>query len=254
MTSRSLIMNLCALVGMAAAASADPTPPIKLEYTEGDFAGATTIWSADGTRVMGFIEYRQHLRGHRLHVERVAHFRDGSSDADDAEVDVGARLESISGRSIIRDSRGEAIVDLKIDVAAKRITGFCIEDGTREEVDEEVDIGPGTYWGPLFNLVLKNFAANAKGDTLVFQSIVPTPKPRVIDMELKRDGKATVRRTGGSIEATRYTLLPTVNFLVDPIMQRLVPMTEFLMDTGSPPALARFAGPRNYAGQPMRLE
>lgn len=254
MTYRILIIALSVLLGVPAVAGTDPKPPIKLKYTEGDFAGATTIWFEDGKRVMGFIEYRQHLRGDRLHIERVAHFRDGSSDADDADVKVGARLESISGRSIIRDTRGEPIVDLKIDVAGKRVTGFYIENGKREAVDEEIDIGPGTYWGPLFNIALKNFDANADGDTLVFQSILPTPKPRVIDMELKRDGKATVRRTGGSVEATRYTLLPTVNFLIDPILQRVALKTEFFIDAGTPPAVVRFAGPRNYAGQPMRLE
>ena len=245
---------LCWLLGVASTAAADPTPPITLQYVEGDLAGSTTIWSEDGKRVMGFIEYRQRRQKDRLHITRTAHFRDGSSDEDEADVRVGSHLESIAGRSIIRDTRGKPIVDLKINVAGKRVTGFYLDDGKREKVDEAADIGPGTYWGPLFNIVLKNFAANATGDSLVFQSILPTPRPRVIDMELTRAGTATVRRTGGSIAVTRYTLLPTVNFLIDPILQRLAPKTEFFMDSGKPPALMRFAGPRNYAGHPMRLE
>jgi len=245
---------LCWLLSGTSTAAADPTPPITLEYVEGDLAGSTTIWSEDGKRVMGFIEYRQHRQGDRLHITRTAHFRDGSSDEDEADVRVGPHLESISGRSIIRDAQGKPIVDLRIDVVGKRITGFYLDDGKREEVDEAADIGPGTYWGPLFNIVLKNFDANASGDSLVFQSILPTPMPRIVDLELTRAGAATVRRTGGSIAVTRFTLLPTVNFLIDPILQRFVPKTEFFMDSGKPPALARFAGPRNYAGQPMRLE
>lgn len=245
---------LCWLLGAATVAVADPTPPIKLQYVEGDLAGATTIWSEDGKRITGFIEYRQHLQGDRLHITRTAHFRDGSSDEDEADVRVGSHLESIAGRSIIRNTRGKAIVDLKIDVTGRRITGFYVDDGKREDVDEEPDIGPGTYWGPMFNIVLKNFAACSTGDSLIFQSILPTPSPRVVDMELTRAGTATVRRTGGSIPVTRYTLVPTVNFLVDPILQRFVPKTEFFMDSGTPPALVRFAGPRNYAGQKMRLE
>jgi len=245
---------LCWLLGVASTAAADPTPPITLQYVEGDLAGSTTIWSEDGKRVMGFIEYRQHRQNDRLHITRTAHFRDGSSDEDEADVWVGSHLESIAGRSIIRDTRGKPIVDLKINVPGKRITGFYLDDGKREKVDEAADIGPGTYWGPLFNIVLKDFAANATRDSLVFQSILPTPRPRVIDMELTRAGTATVRRTGGSIAVTRYTLLPTVNFLIDPILQRFAPKTEFFMDSGKPPALVRFAGPRNYAGHPMRLE
>lgn len=89
---------------------------------------------------------------------------------------------------------------------------------------------------------------------MVVQSIVPTPKPRVIDMEFAREGSATVRRVGGSIKADRITLLPVVNVLIDPILQRLVSKTEFLVSPGEPPSLARFSGPRNYAGQLMRLE
>jgi hypothetical protein len=243
------------VVGAAPALAASPTPPIALTYVEGDLGGTTTIWSEDGKRVLGAIEYRQLRKKDHLHIERIARFRDGSSDEDEAEVRVGERLESISGRSIIRDTHGKATVDIKIDVAGKHLSGFYVDDGKRVEVDEEADIGPGTYWGPLFNLALKNFAANAKGDTLVFQTVAPTPKPRVIDMELTRVGPATVARiAGGKVATTRFTLLPTVNFLIDPILQRFVPKTEFFMDAGKPPTMVRFAGPRNYAGQPMRLE
>lgn len=246
--------SLALLVVLVARAAAAPSEPIKLQYLEGDYAGATTIWTEDGKRVQGYVEYRQHRKGDVLTIERTAHFRDGSSDQDTVEARVGPRLETIGGRSVIRDARGKPVVDLTVDVAKRRVTGFYVEDGKREAVDEEVDIGPGTYWGPLFQLVVKNFDANAADGKVVVQSIVPTPKPRVIDMEFARDGAATVSRTGGSTKAERITLLPTVNFLIDPILQRLVPKTEFYVADGDPPSLARFAGPRNYAGQMMRLE
>jgi hypothetical protein len=73
-------------------------------------------------------------------------------------------------------------------------------------------------------------------------------------MEFTRDGDARVQRPGGTLTAYRITLLPTVNFLIDPILQRLVPKTEFLMVDGDPPMLARYTGPRNYAGQIIRLQ
>ncbi len=243
------------LVGTASASAASPTPPIVLSYVEGDLAGTTMVWSEDGKRLLGIIEYVQHRERETLHIKRLARFRDGSSDEDQAEVRVGDRLESISGRSIIRDTRGKSTVDIKIDVAGKRLTGFYLHDGKREAVNEEVDIGPGTYWGPLVNIALRNFDANAKDGKLVFQTVAPTPKPRVIDMELARVGPATVTRiAGGRVATTLFTLLPTVNFLIDPILQRFVPKTEFFVDAAKPPMLVRFAGPRNYAGQLMRLE
>jgi hypothetical protein len=248
--------RLLLLLSLLAAAPvlADPTKPIGLQWVEGDYAGVTSIWSADGKKVIGTVSYHQYRDGDRLHVSRVARFADGSRDEDEAVVRVGKTLESISGRSRILDKRGKATVDLRIDVASRRLSGFYVEDGEKQTVDEEADIGPQTYWGALYMLVLKNFAANAAGDTLVVQSILPTPKPRVIDMEFSRDGSARVQRAGLTIEAERYTLLPTVNFLVDPILQRLVPKTIFLVDPGKPPLLARFEGPRNYQGQMMRIE
>ncbi|MDX2166619.1 MAG: hypothetical protein SF182_06130 [Deltaproteobacteria bacterium] len=252
---RRLLLCCVLLFGIGIpAAHAAPTEPIALQYLEGDYAGSTTIWSEDGRRVIGYIFYRQHRDGDVLKIERVARFRDGSSDEDTVEARVGQRLEAIGGRSIIRDARGKPIVDLTVDVAKKRVSGFYVDEGKRETVNDEVDIGPGTYWGPLYMLVVKNLAANARDGKVVVQSILPTPKPRVIDMEFARDGEETIRRTGGTTKAERVTLLPTVNFLIDPILQRLVPKTVFYLAPGAPPAVARFAGPRNYAGQMMRLE
>jgi hypothetical protein len=256
-TSRlALTLLLGPFVGLVAtnARAASPTPPIALAYVEGDAAGTSMIWSEDGKRLLGVTEYRQHLKGDRLHITRMAKYRDGSSDEDQVDARVGKRLESIGGRTIIRDTRGKPTVDLTIDVAGKRVKGFYVDDGKRETVDEEADIGPGTYWGPLINLALKNFAANANADSLVFQSVAPTPKPRVLDMEIKRTGAATVTRQGAKLATTRFTLLPTVNFLVDPILRQFVPLTEFFMDAGKPPMMLRFAGPRNYAGQLTTME
>lgn len=249
---RALVALL--VLGLARAAAADPTPPIRLAYVEGDYGGVTTIRAADGERVLGVITYRQHRLGDVLRIERVARFSDGSSDEDKVDVRVGTHLEAIGGRSLIRDTTGAVQVEMKVDVEGRRLRGFYLDDGERIEVDEEADIGPGTYWGPLYMLVVKNFAANARDGTLVVQSVVQTPKPRVLDMELTRDGSATVSRPGLQLEAERVTLLPTVHFLIDPILQRLVPKTVFLMAPGDPPFLARFDGPRNYEGQMIRLE
>lgn len=241
-------------LGLAVSAAADPTSPIRLAYVEGDYGGMTAIRSEDGERVLGVVAYRQRRMGDVLRIERVAHFADGSSDEDKVDVRVGTHLEAIGGRSLIRDTTGAVRAEMKVDVEGRRLRGFYLDDGERIEVDEEVDIGPGTYWGPLHMLVVKNFAANARDGTLVVQSVAQTPKPRVIDMELTRDGSATVARPGLRIEAERVTLLPTVHFLIDPILQRLVPKTVFLMAPGDPPVLVRFDGPRNYEGQLIRLE
>jgi hypothetical protein len=227
---------------------------IQLQWMEGDVAGMTTIWSPGGAKVIGFVEYHQQRQGDRLEATRVARFADGSSDEDQVEAHVGSTLEAMRGRSIIRDQRGASIVDLTIDVPRGRITGFSGVGEDRETYDEKVELPAGTYWGPLIFIVVKNFDRNATDDRLVFRTVAPTPKPRVIDMELIRDGLTAVTSPGGKLDVVLLSLRPTINWLVNPIVHRIAPSTRFFMQPGTPPALARFEGPRNYTGQEIRLE
>ena len=103
-------------------------------------------------------------------------------------------------------------------------------------------------------IVVRNFEENSSDGRLVFTTVAPTPKPRVIDLELTREGAEVVTRPGGKLDVVRYSMKPTINWLIDPIIQRFAPETRFFIAPGKPPALARYEGPRNYAGQEIRLE
>jgi hypothetical protein len=48
-------------------------------------------------------------------------------------------------------------------------------------------------------------------------------------------------------------VLATVATLA-PIIRMFAPETTFLVQAGAPPSLARFDGPRNFAGQKIRIE
>jgi hypothetical protein len=232
----------------------DPGDPIRLDWAEGDVAGFSPIYGRDGGRPIGSVEYHQRLRGDVLEATRVARFTDGSSDEDQAVARVGKTLVAVRGRSFVRDTKGHAVVDLTIDVEKGRLNGFYVDGGERHDFDETVSLSGGTYWGPLLFMVLKNFDANAEDGRVKFQTVAPTPKPRVLTLELVEGERSTVARPGATIAVGRYTLRPTVNWLIDPLLHKFVPATEFFVEPGTPPALARFEGPRNYAGQEIRLE
>jgi len=163
-------------------------------------------------------------------------------------------LEALRGRSIIRDQHGTPTVDLTIDVTGGSITGFSGVGKDRETYDEKLELPAATYWGPLIFIVVKNFDQNASGGRVVFRTVAPTPRPRVVDLELVRDGHTSVTSPGGTLDVELLSLRPTINWLVDPIVRRIAPRTQFFIQPGSPPALARYEGPRNYMGQEIRLE
>jgi hypothetical protein len=160
---------------------------------------------------------------------RVARFRDGSSDEDHAEARVGDRLEAISGRSIVRDRDGVAVVDVAIDVPGRRVTGR-------------------------FFIVLRNFDANARDGRLAFRTVAPTPRPMVLDLEFTREQVEVIERSGTPLEAVRFGLNPTIHWLVDPLVRLVAPTSTFWIVPGRPPALARFAGPRNYERQEIVIQ
>ena len=251
----------CAVFGVAiacvlpsAALARDAGEPIRTIYTEGDLAGYSGIVAPDTQQPVGVVEYVQRRKGDVLEATRVAYFVDGSSDEDTAEAKLGKTLRTIRGRSIIRDASGRTTVDMRIDVASGHVTGFYGLDKERKDFDEHGEIPQGTYFGPLINLVLKNFDANAEDGRLVFHTIVPTPGPRQLDMEVIRQQEVTLRRPGHDIQAVQYMMRPTVNPILNPIVHLIAPETHFYLSRTRPPAMARFEGPRNYAAQAIRLE
>ncbi len=243
-----------ALGAIVSADAREPGDPIRIVWIEGDIAGQTPILGPDGGAPIGIVEYHQHRKGDEVEMTRVSRFKDGSSDEDTAVAHVNRTLEAIRGRSIIRDKNGRTLVDLRIDVPGGRVTGFYSDNGTRREVDMVEHLDPATYWGPLIFTVVRNFEANAEEDRVRFRTIAPTPRPRVLTMEVAHLGQREITRMGRELTLEHYTLRPTFGWVVDPIVHRLVPTTEFLVEPGSPPSLARYAGPRNYQGQEMLLE
>jgi hypothetical protein len=227
---------------------------IRLTWAEGDVAGMGTIFGADGIEPIGSVEYRQTVRGDRLSSVRIARFADGSSDEDWAEARVGARLEALAGRSILRDAHGESIADIRLDVAGGRIAARWRRGPDEQQSDERVALPPDTYWGPLIFLVVKNFDANATDDRVVFRTVAPTPRPYVLDMELRRADTVAGIRGGVDLPTVRFDLRPKIHWAVDPVLRLAVSPATFFVLPGNPPGLLRFAGPRNYTRQPIRIE
>ena len=251
-SARALVVLLA--VALPPPAPATPIDPIRLTFAEGDVSGFTDISNPGSGESLGHVEYLQTRRGDVLSVLRIARFRDGSSDEDFAEARVGATLEAIGGRSVIRDPDGLSVAEVHIDVAGGRIRGSWGRGEERSELDEATALPPRTYWGPLIFIALKEFAANADDGRLVFRTVALTPRPRVFDLEIAQGESANIERAGVRLTAVEYSLGPTVHWLLDPVIRRFLPRSSFWMVSGAPPALVRFEGPRNYARQPVRIQ
>jgi hypothetical protein len=236
------------------AVARDAGDPIRMGYEEGDVAGIVDVFPKEGSEPIGVIVYTQRRKGDTLEAKRTAYFNDGSSDEDLAVAKVGKTLRAVRGESIIRDTAAHPTVDMHVDVGQGRVWGFYGQGKDRTDFDEHGEIPAGTYFGPLINLVLKNFDANAEGGKLVFHTVVPTPSPRKLDMEVSRGDTSTIARPGHQVPVTRYVMRVTVNPILNPIVHMFAPETNFFQTRDEPPAMMRFVGPRNYAGQEIRID
>jgi hypothetical protein len=182
----AIVAVLLPTLAAAEAMARQPGDAIRLVWREGDVAGHSPIAGPDGAASIGIVEYQQRIEGDVLEATRVSRFADGSADEDVAPARVAGALEAIAGRSIVRGRDGRPLVDVRIDVPNGRITGFYVDGGRRHDVDDKAPLPPGTYWGPLVFLVVKNFAANAADDRVRFRTVVPTPRPRVLTPDDER--------------------------------------------------------------------
>jgi hypothetical protein len=258
MRGRALIAPTIAFLGALAACrpagAREAGDPIRLTWTEGDVAGLSTIYGLEGHTPIGFVDYHQTVRGDVLSSVRVARFEDGSSDEDWAEARIGERLTALGGRSIVRDRDGELLADVHIDVVGGRIIARWGRGADRRESDQRVALPPGTYWGPLIFIVLKNFDANADDGRLAFRTVAPTPRPYVLDMEVRRSDRVSLARAGTQLATVRFDLRPHLHWAIDPLIRLAVAPASFFVVPGEPPGLARFTGPRNYQRQSITIQ
>jgi hypothetical protein len=73
-------------------------------------------------------------------------------------------------------------------------------------------------------------------------------------MEVSRGDATTIARPGHTVPVTQYVMRVTINPILNPIVHMVAPETNFFQTKDTPPAMMRFAGPRNYAGQEIRIE
>ena len=136
-----LVVLILALAPRAGAR--DAGEPIKLAYDEGELTGFVSIFGKDGTEPIGVVHYNQRRKGDTLEAKRVAYFNDGSSDEDSAVAKVGKTLRTVRGESIIRNSAGETIVDMHIDVGQGRVWGFYGQGKEKTDFDERGELPAG---------------------------------------------------------------------------------------------------------------
>lgn len=176
--------------------------PIQARHKQGSSHAFLLLKSAEG-KVIAVGDEINLVNGHVVHSRLVFHFRDGSIDD---EITVFRRekvIQLISDHHIQRGPSFPQPIDIAFNVSSGEVTWHEDKDGKHEVHTDHMDLPPDLANG-LLALVIENFPPQAAEMKVSY--ISGTPKPRVVKLSIKPDGRDTFRIGGGPRTANRFNI------------------------------------------------
>jgi hypothetical protein len=199
--------------------------------------------------VLAHGELMQAPRGSRLENRLTFRFKDGSSWEETLSFTQQKVFRLMTYRLVQRGPSFSTASDVSFDRESGRYRAK-VDDATADgslELPEDLHNG-------LTSTLMKNLPSGAKatGRLLVF-----TPKPQLLDTEIRPEGEDRYFVGDAARAATRFLLkmeIHGVTKLVAAILGKDPPEVRYWMSTGSAPAFVKFEGPLFLKGPRWRIE
>lgn len=206
---------------------------------EGDAQAFTALTDAQG-RPLADSRYAQRREGNLLHIETRSDFPDGRSIVERATLRLQPQLEQESWEWSER--KGDRLIrSYQVDFRSRKAVATRVDQ--HKLWREEVGVEPGkTFAGVGFLTAIKALRGQlTPGQQIGLQAVAMTPRPRTVDVSVRRDGPSKVQMAGRIIEGDEYTIHPEI-----PAIARLfvtAPDQHVWLVAGDPAAFLRFEGP-----------
>jgi hypothetical protein len=191
--------------------AASGSPGVAVRSSIGDLHGFPSLSDTAG-RVIADGELRQERRGDRVVVHVRWVFGDGREVDEHDEFEVARQLAQVRFAWSER-SRGEERRRFEVDFETGRALAVTRERGEAKREEVHLDLPRGRAFAgygtalAVAELPLERGAANAELTFVAF-----TPKPRTVDLEVRRDGQEAVSAGGRAIPCDRLTLHAKIPF------------------------------------------
>lgn len=229
--------------------SATGAEPVRVRFTESLSRGFLVLKNDRGD-VLAHGELVQLPRGARIENRLTFRFKDGSLWEETLTFTQQKVFRLMSYRQV---QRGPSFPQA-VDVTFERDTGrYRTKVGADEPVDGKVDLPEDLHNG-MTSTLMKNLApgASATGHLLVF-----TPKPQLLDTEIRAEGEDRYFVGDAARTATRFLLkleLRGVTKIVASILGKDLPEVRYWIATGTVPSFVKFEGPMFLKGPRWRIE
>ncbi len=243
------LFSLLLLIGASALGAA----PVQVRLREGTVRGFLAIRTPTGERI-GHGELVQRPRGDEVENHLVLRFDDGSLHD---EVTTYSQRGAFRLEAYRLTQRGPSFpgAEVTFDRKSGRYEAKVHEriGATEEVASGEFEMPPDLYNGMALTL-LKNLPP---GQTVAGQLVAFTPRPRLLRMELSREGEDRVMFAGDPKAASRYLVNLEIGGLtgvVASVIGKSPPDLRYWLATGEVPAFVRFEGAMFLNGPVWRVE
>lgn len=193
----ALVFALC--LAACHPASADP---VEARRKQGSSHGFLLLKSAEG-KIMAVGDEINVVNGSEVRSRLVFHFRDGSIDDDVTVYRQEKVLQLISDHHIQRGPSFPQPMDITINVPRGEVIWREEKDGNQQVHTDHMNLPPDLANGMLASLI-EDFPRNAAEIKVSY--IAATPKPRIVKLSIKPDGRDTFRVGGGPRSANRFNI------------------------------------------------
>ena len=227
--------------------------PVRVRFIEGTARGFLAIRTPQG-ELIGHGELRQKPRGDEVETRLLLQFKNGS---------LHDETTTFSQRGVLRLEayrllqRGPSFpgTEVSFDRKSGRYEAKTHErtDGPEETASGEFEMPVDLYNGMAL-LALKNLPP---GEGATVQLAAFTPKPRLLRMDLRREGEDRVVLAGIAMPATRYLVNLQIGGLtgvVASLVGKAPPDLRYWLVLGDMPAFVRFEGAMFVNGPVWRVE
>ncbi len=255
--SRVMVLGLAVHIGVGHAQAAPEKgedAPVAVRYPEGVVHGFLVLRSESGA-VLAHGDLLQTPKGGAVTTETVFRFGDGSLLDETAVFAQDNAFKLLSYHLLQRGPTFDR--DLEFDLVRARgtyrLTAKDHEDGAEQTDTGTVEV-PADLYNGLVPTIVKNLAA---GDSATVHLLALTPKPRMIQLEMKSADRREVLVGAHRETVVHWVVHPKLGTLTGffaKLLGKTPPDNHVWIVTEGVPAFLRFEGPLYVKGPIWRIE
>ena len=226
---------------------------VPVRHAEGLVHGFLTLRSLEG-KLLAEGDLIQNVRGDRVTSRLVFHFKDGSLHDDVAVFAQRGTFRLLSDHLVQKGPAFEHPVDMMLNGSTGKVTVRYTEDGKEKTAEDTMKVTPNLANGYL-PVLLKNLSSS--GGERRLSMVVPTPKPKMVTLLVRPQGKERFVTGEVSREAMHYSVhfdLGGVTGVLAGLFGKQPPDMQVWILEGEAPAFIKSEGPLAPGGPVWRIE